>query len=135
MFLNEVRYGELPEDVVDATKKRLLDSVGIALVAVGDPATDSVLETVCVEGGEKCSLWARSETASLSGAAFYNTARVRYLDFMDSFLVPGEPPIRATTWASRWRPPNTPIRPARSCWPPSRPPTSCRGNWLGMPRS
>ncbi|WP_128906061.1 MmgE/PrpD family protein [Halorubrum amylolyticum] len=91
-FLNEVQYDELPDDVIDATKKRLLDSVGIALGAVGEPATDAVLETVRAEGGDECSLWARSARTSLSGAAFHNTALVRYLDFMDSFLAPGETP-------------------------------------------
>jgi len=91
-FLREVQYDELPDDAVTAAKKRLLDSVGIALGAVGESATDSVLKTVHAEGGDDCSLWGSPATASFSGAAFYNTALVRYLDFMDSFLAPGETP-------------------------------------------
>lgn len=91
-FLETVSYDALPADAVDATKKRLLDSVGIALGAVGDDTVETVRTTVREAGGTDCSLWATDVSASLSGAAMYNTTLTRYLDFMDSFLAPGETP-------------------------------------------
>lgn len=36
-FLNEVRYDELPDDVINVTKKRLLDSIGIDPVLWANP--------------------------------------------------------------------------------------------------
>jgi 2-methylcitrate dehydratase len=56
-------------------------------------------DTVAEFGGEGCTLWggagrgdAETTTASPPDAAMYNTALVRYLDYMDSFLAPGETP-------------------------------------------
>lgn len=91
-FVREVDYETLPDDIVEATKKRLLDSVGIALGAAESETAKAVRETVLLEGGDSCSLWATDERASPSGAAMYNTVLTRYLDFMDSFLAPGETP-------------------------------------------
>jgi len=91
-FVETVEYDDLPAEVVDQLKRRLLDSVGIGLGAVGEPPVEAVRKTVTREGGDGASLWAAGETASPAGAAMYNTTLTRYLDFMDSFLAPGETP-------------------------------------------
>ncbi|MFB6206430.1 MAG: MmgE/PrpD family protein [Haloglomus sp.] len=91
-FVQDVNYETLPENVVQETKKRLLDSVGIALGAVDAGPVTAVRETVLQEGGDACSLWATTDRASPSDAAMFNTVLTRYLDFMDSFLAPGETP-------------------------------------------
>ncbi|MFB6104881.1 MAG: MmgE/PrpD family protein [Halobacteriaceae archaeon] len=92
-FALAVEYDDLSPAVRTELKKRLLDSVGIAVGAMGATPTDQVFETVvATESGGGCRLWGSDRHASPVGAAMYNTALVRYLDFMDSFLAPGETP-------------------------------------------
>ena len=92
-FALSVEYDDLSGDVREALKKRVLDSVGIAVGAMGATPTEQVRETVTeLEPDGPCRLWGTDRSASPVGAAMYNTALVRYLDFMDSFLAPGETP-------------------------------------------
>jgi 2-methylcitrate dehydratase len=92
-FVTDVAYDDLSAEVREELKKRVLDSVGIAVGALGADATESVRETVEeTAGGDAARLWGSEERASPTGAAMYNTSLTRYLDFMDSFLAPGETP-------------------------------------------
>ena len=92
-FVGDVAYDELSDDVREELKKRVLDSVGIAVGALGADATESVRETVEeTAAGDAARLWGSETRASPTGAATYNTSLTRYLDFMDSFLAPGETP-------------------------------------------
>ncbi|MEM4782587.1 MAG: MmgE/PrpD family protein [Halalkalicoccus sp.] len=92
-FVHSVEYDGFSEDVREELKKRVLDSVGIAAGAMGEPAPEIVRETVREASAEgPCRLWGTDERASISEATMYNTALTRYLDYMDSFLAPGETP-------------------------------------------
>ncbi|MFB6070192.1 MAG: MmgE/PrpD family protein [Halanaeroarchaeum sp.] len=92
-FLEEVSYDRLPADVREETKKRLFDSVGIAIGALGEEPVERVHDVVSTVGaGGPASLWGYDETASLPQAAMLNTTLTRYLDYMDSFLAPDETP-------------------------------------------
>jgi 2-methylcitrate dehydratase len=92
-FAQAVDYDDLSTEVREELKKRVLDSAGIAVGAMGAEPVEQVLATVTeLEGDGPCRLWGTDRTASPVGAAMYNTALVRYLDFMDSFLAPGETP-------------------------------------------
>ncbi len=100
-FARSVDFDHLPADVVEQLQKRVLDSVGIALGAVDEAPVGAVLDTVrAVDDGGTCTLWGGAGTASPVQAAMYNTALVRYLDYMDSFLAPGETPHPSDTIAS-----------------------------------
>jgi len=100
-FIESVSYDELSDETREELKKRVLDSAGIAIGAMGEPPVEAVGETVTEFGTEgPCRLWGRGEAASPSEAAMYNTALVRYLDYMDSFLAPGETPHPSDTIAS-----------------------------------
>ncbi|WP_253738184.1 MmgE/PrpD family protein [Halohasta salina] len=100
-FIESVSYDELSDETSEELKKRVLDSAGIAIGAMGEPPVEAVGKTVTEFGTEgPCRLWGRDESASPSGAAMYNTALVRYLDYMDSFLAPGETPHPSDTIAS-----------------------------------
>jgi 2-methylcitrate dehydratase len=71
----------------------VLDSVGIGIGALGEAPVGIVAETVSEMGEEgQSSLWGRAEAVSPPQAAMHNTALTRYLDYMDSFLAPGETP-------------------------------------------
>jgi 2-methylcitrate dehydratase len=93
-FVQSLEYNDLSEEVTDELKKRILDSVGIALGSIGDEPVEIVRDTVTEldqEGGP-CDIWGSDETASPPEAAMMNTALTRYLDYMDSILLPGETP-------------------------------------------
>ncbi|WP_254768184.1 MmgE/PrpD family protein [Salinilacihabitans rarus] len=92
-FVQETSYGDLSPAVRDALKRRVLDSVGIAVAAAEAESTGVVDRTVAdLEDGGPCTLWRRDRGASPVQAAMHNTALTRYLDYMDSFLAPGETP-------------------------------------------
>lgn len=92
-FALSVSYDDFSDDAQEELKKRVLDSVGIAVGAFGADATDIVRETsVEMEAEGPCRLWGSDFDASPSTAAMHNTALTRYLDYMDSFLAPGETP-------------------------------------------
>ena len=93
-FVERVEYDGLPDDVRDELKKRVLDSVGIAVAAMDATTVDQVRSTVDAMGtdGGPCRLWGTDDRASPPDAAMYDTTLTRYLDFMDSFLAPGETP-------------------------------------------
>lgn len=92
-FVQTVSVEEFSEETRKELKKRVLDSLGIGVDALGRGPVEGVHQTVQrANGGDACTLWGREETASMVGAAMHNTALTRYLDFMDSFLAPGETP-------------------------------------------
>ena len=92
-FALSVEYDDLSGDVRDELKRRVLDAVGIAVGALDASAVEQVRDTVVeLEPDGPCRLWGTDRFASPAGAAMHNTALTRYLDFMDSFLAPGETP-------------------------------------------
>ena len=97
-FVEEVTFENFSEDTVAELQKRVLDSVGIGVGALGHEPVEAVYATVrTANSGGECTLWGRGETASPVGAAMHNGALTRYLDYMDSFLAPGETPHPSDT--------------------------------------
>ncbi len=92
-FVQSVSVDEFSTATREELQKRLLDSIGIAIAAL-DAEPVAVVEATVQQAnaGEQCTLWGRGETASPVGATLFNTALTRYLDYMDSFLAPGETP-------------------------------------------
>nr|WP_267636195.1 MmgE/PrpD family protein [Halovenus rubra] len=100
-FVQDVHYDTFDDDVVEELKKRVLDSVGIGVGALGETPVEVVADTATDVSSEgSCGLWGRSESVSASQAAMHNTALTRYLDYMDSFLAPGETPHPSDNIAS-----------------------------------
>ena len=100
-FAHSVEYGALDEDVIEELKKRVLDTVGIGIGALGEAPVEVVYDTVTGWGeGGPSSLWGRDAGAPPALAAMHNTALTRYLDYMDSFLAPGETPHPSDNIAS-----------------------------------
>ncbi|WP_265109283.1 MmgE/PrpD family protein [Halosolutus halophilus] len=92
-FVRETDSDDLSADVRDALKRRLLDSIGVAIAAEGAEPPRAVYRTVTdLEDDGPCTLWGRDGGASPVQAAMHNTALVRYLGYVDSFLAPGETP-------------------------------------------
>ncbi|HTV39529.1 MAG TPA: MmgE/PrpD family protein [Candidatus Sulfotelmatobacter sp.] len=83
-----------PEDISNGEREqmkiRVLDSLGCALGALGAPPIEMIGRHTAEFGQSgRCSLIGGGHAAP-DRAAFFNGALVRYLDFNDSFLAPGE---------------------------------------------
>ncbi len=89
-FVAETTYADLPSNVRQTLKIRILDSLGCAIAALdGEPIRLIRAEIDEFGGSPLCALIGGGKTAP-DRAAFYNSALVRYIDFNDSFLAPDE---------------------------------------------
>jgi 2-methylcitrate dehydratase len=89
-FVVGARYEDLSKEVLEQLRIRVLDSLGCAIGAIGGEPVRMLREHVNDFGGaERCGLIGGGRTAP-DRAALYNAALVRYLDFNDSYLAPGE---------------------------------------------
>lgn len=86
-------FEDLSDEVIDGTKKRLLDSIAIAAGAVGAEPVEILRETVHELAHDgSTSVWGSDERTSPPLATALNGGMVRYLDFMDAYLLSGEVP-------------------------------------------
>lgn len=89
-FVERASYEELSPSGREQLRSRVLDSIGCAIGALmGKPISLIREHTLEFGGAGRCTLIGGGRTAP-DRAAFYNSALVRYLDFNDSFLAPGE---------------------------------------------
>lgn len=89
-FVARARWEDVPDAAREQLRIRILDSVGCAIGALDGEPVRMVREHIDDFGGaDRCSLIGGGRT-SPDRAAFYNGALVRYLDFNDSYLAPGE---------------------------------------------
>lgn len=89
-FVAGARHEDIPEPAREQLRIRVLDSLGCAIGALEGEPVRMLREHVEDFGGtERCSLIGGGRTAP-DRAALYNGALVRYLDFNDSYLAPGE---------------------------------------------
>jgi len=89
-FAGRASYDMLSEQAREQIKIRVLDSLGCAIGALeGDPVRAVRAQVDEFGGTTQCTLIGGGHS-SLDRAALYNTALVRYLDFMDFFLATGE---------------------------------------------
>lgn len=89
-FVARTSYGDLSEAARQQLKIRTLDSLGCAIGALdGEPIRMIREQTEDFGGAGRCTLIGGGRTAP-DRAALYNSALVRYLDFNDGYLAPGE---------------------------------------------
>jgi 2-methylcitrate dehydratase len=89
-FVVRADYAELSEAARYQLKVHILDSLGCAIGALGGEPIRLIRRQLDDFGGSpRCTLIGGGRTAP-DRAAFYNSALVRYLDFNDSYLAPGE---------------------------------------------
>lgn len=89
-FIVRASYVDLSEAARNALKIRLLDALGCAIGALSAEPIRRVREQLDDFGGSgHCTLVGGGRTAP-DRAALYNGALVRYLDFNDAYLAPGE---------------------------------------------
>lgn len=81
---------DLSPEVVEALGIRILDSLACALGALGSEPVRLLRDHLAEMGGRPLCTSIGGEKTTPPGAAFYNGALVRYLDFNDSFHAPSE---------------------------------------------
>ncbi len=89
-FVTEATFRDISTEALEQLKIRTLDALGCAIGAYGENTPNLVRKVETLFGGHGyCTLIGGGRT-SPDRAAFVNGAFVRYLDFNDSFLAPGE---------------------------------------------
>ncbi len=83
-FVERSRFDNLSDRVVHEVKRRIIDSVGVALASVNSPPAKSARKFLGHYPGT--SLLIGGGRASPDIASFYNTLLIRYLDFNDTYL-------------------------------------------------
>lgn len=89
-FVDAARYGQISAAAVEQLKIRILDTVGVAIAAQQAEPIQAIRKLVRSLDEHGDATLIGGGTASIDRAAFYNIALSRYLDFMDSYLAPGE---------------------------------------------
>src|ERR1041385_9080558 len=89
-FVSRASFDQLSTKARDRLKSCVLDALGCALGALEAEPTQVIRKQLDEFGGASlCTLIGGGRNAP-DRATFYNGALVRYLDFNDSFLAPGE---------------------------------------------
>jgi 2-methylcitrate dehydratase len=89
-YAHRAQFGDLSPESVRQLPVHVLDCLGCCLAAPGAPPVDACRAQVQdFAGTGPCSLIAGG-TSNPVYAAFWHTALVRYVDFMDNFLAPTE---------------------------------------------
>jgi len=81
----DTNYEKLPPDVVDMTKKQILDSLGVAVAGSSGVGINELLEIVRDWGGKKeSSIWVYGDKLPCITAAQVNATMIHALDFDDT---------------------------------------------------
>lgn len=81
-FTAATDFDDLPDDVIAATERRVLDTMGVAWAGSTAPGCEAACQTILDEQAAGVStLWASGEMTSSRGAAFVNGMHAAALDF------------------------------------------------------
>jgi 2-methylcitrate dehydratase len=89
-FVCQSRWEQISQPARQQLRLRVLDSLGVALGALDAEPVAMVREQVREFGGAPLCTLIGAGRGAPDRTAFYNGALVRYLDFNDSYLAPGE---------------------------------------------
>ena len=99
----DIGIEDLPDDVIEATKQRILDTLGVMLAAAGTPIGNSVRDAVlAMAAGSDCRLIGYGDRTTATGAALVNGTLAHAMDFDDTHnisLVHPSAPVVATALA------------------------------------
>jgi 2-methylcitrate dehydratase PrpD len=84
-FACKTRFRELPSDVIDVTKRGILDTLGVAVAAsgIGEGCNEVVACALSQAGHPEATIWSNGRRTCASMAAFANGALARALDYDD----------------------------------------------------
>lgn len=84
-YAKKIKFQDLPEEVIDAAKKRIIDSFGTGISAFNSRPGKITREIAETGNGKSTVLGTRLKT-SAPLAAFANGALIRYWDYNDTYL-------------------------------------------------
>jgi len=92
-LISAFTHAALPENLTPGIrrlyKRNILDSLGCAIAALQAPPFSALREQIAeYRAPGNCTLIAGGKTAP-DQAAFFNTALIRYVDMLDSYMAPG----------------------------------------------
>ncbi len=82
-----ISFEDLPAETVHETRRRIIDSIGVAMAALGEGspvAARRYASALPLAGG--ATLWGTGRRCAPEAAGFANGVAVRYLDFNDTYL-------------------------------------------------
>lgn len=83
-FASELKFDDIPADVVEVAKLCLLDTIGVGLAASGRPWSVIVADVVEGAGGAgTCTIWGRAERTSVQQAALVNGTSAHGIEMDD----------------------------------------------------
>jgi len=80
----DLKLEDLEEAVVREVKRRILDSIGVAMASISSPPAERIRALFRYYPGEARVIG--GDKASPDLASFYNTLLIRYMDFNDTYL-------------------------------------------------
>ena len=87
-----IRFEDLDQQVINEVKRRVLDSLGVALAAfTAEPVKIARGIARNYKSSIEATLWGTPNTAAIDWASFTNALMVRYLDYNDTYL--GKEPL------------------------------------------
>jgi 2-methylcitrate dehydratase len=89
-FVERTSYEDLSQEAVRELKVRILDALGCAIGALEGQPVRRIREQIEEFGGNPLVTLIGGGRTAPDRAALYNSALVRYLDYNDSYLAPGE---------------------------------------------
>ncbi len=89
-FVVSADDAQMSEQAREQLLIRVLDTIGVAIAALDAEPMRAIRSLTEDLGGNAAATLIGGGSSSPDRAAFYNTALSRYLDFMDSYLAPGE---------------------------------------------
>lgn len=89
-FTDQVRFEDLPSDIVHEAKRILMDSIGCAIggIALDKSRIAIAYASIQASGDRLCTIYGSGVKSSMFGAAFANGEAINALDF-DAILPPG----------------------------------------------
>lgn len=89
-FVQRTRFDDLSDQATEQLKIRVLDTIGVAIGALDAEIICAIRKLTDELGGQPLSTLIGGGKTAPDRAAFFNGALSRYLDFMDSYIAPGE---------------------------------------------
>lgn len=89
-FVHAAAFERISSAALAQLKIRVLDTLGVAIAALGAPPIVAIHRLTEALGGSADATLIGGGMSAIDRAAFHNIALSRYLDFMDSYLAPGE---------------------------------------------
>lgn len=89
-FIHAARFQDISAAAVEQLKIRVLDTLGVAIAALDAAPIRAIHVLTRSLGGSDDATLIGGGRSAIDRAAFHNIALSRYLDYMDSYLAPGE---------------------------------------------